>query len=167
MWHLHLPAGFSKKRPGTSLTDWVFSDSGCLFHARQPSSSPLEQLTRGERAAVKGAVTPQPSRKKGLAGALHPLAARRDPAGTGTSLCPCPAAAPGVGLAPQNPWVSPPAETLPLAIFFLSLLLLSRSKAEICSQDRAGRQNNSVGFSKAAASVERAELSPLPLSLKR
>lgn len=38
MWHLHLPAGFSKKRSGMRLTDWLFSNSGCLFNAPEPSS---------------------------------------------------------------------------------------------------------------------------------
>ena len=48
MWHLHLPAGSSKKRQGRRLTDWLFSDSGCLLNAPQPG--PFQRLAQGARA---------------------------------------------------------------------------------------------------------------------
>lgn len=115
---------------------------------------------------MKGTVTPQPLRKQGFAVALHPLPAGipkphdtpAHPAREGDQPVLLPRGSPGRW--EQHPRTrvlfpaSDSAETLPLVIFFLSLLLLSWSKAEICSLDRARRQNNFVGFSKAAALVK-------------
>lgn len=69
MWHLHPPAGASKKRSGAGLTDRLFSNSGGLRTAPRPSSRAacLSGQRRG-KALAGGAGRAQ--RDKGAAGAM-------------------------------------------------------------------------------------------------